>query len=127
MALATPAEAQENKWCSRMKGATSCMYQTKQQCRPSAGEAARASAGVVRGLVHRKALLVHLMFEALDYLASEHRMARRGPPHSQLLQLYPSQILKDRNHGPASSQGTGPFTCVRLDQSIQANATIAFR
>jgi hypothetical protein len=33
MALATPAEAQENKWCSRMKGATSCMYQTKQQCR----------------------------------------------------------------------------------------------
>ena len=67
------------------------------------------------------------MFEALDYLASEHRMARRGRPHSQLLQLYPSQILKDRNHGPASSQGTGPFTCVRLDQSIQANATIAFR
>lgn len=86
-----------------------------------------ASSGVVRGLVHRKALLVHLMFEALDYLASEHRMARRGPPHSQLLQLYLGQILKDRNHGPASSQGTGPFICVRLDQSIGANASIAFR
>ena len=70
---------------------------------------------------------MHLMFEALDDLASEHRMARRGPPHTQLLQPYLSPILKDRNHGPASSQGTGPFTCVRLDQSIQANATIASR
>jgi uncharacterized protein DUF3551 len=128
MALATPAEAQENKWCSRMNGATSCMYQTKQQCRAAiSGRGARASAGVVRGRVHRKALLVHLMFEALDYLASEHRMARRGRPHSQSLQLYLGQILKDRNHRPASSQGTGQFICVRLDQSIRANATIAFR
>jgi Protein of unknown function (DUF3551) len=33
MALATPAEAQGNQWCSRIKGNTSCMYQTKQQCR----------------------------------------------------------------------------------------------
>lgn len=35
IALATPAEAQGNQWCSRIKGATSCMYQTKQQCRAS--------------------------------------------------------------------------------------------
>ena len=70
---------------------------------------------------------MHLMFEALDDLASEHRMARRGPPHSQLLQPYLSQILKDRNHGPASSQGTGALICVQLDQSVRANATIAFR
>lgn len=35
IAFATPAEAQGNQWCSRIKGATSCMYQTKQQCRAS--------------------------------------------------------------------------------------------
>ncbi len=37
MALATPtpADAQGAKWCSRIKGATSCMYQSKEQCRAS--------------------------------------------------------------------------------------------
>ena len=35
LAFATPAEAQENQWCSRIKGATSCSFQTKQQCRAS--------------------------------------------------------------------------------------------
>jgi hypothetical protein len=35
IAFATPAEAQGNQWCSRIKGATSCMYQTKKQCRAS--------------------------------------------------------------------------------------------
>jgi hypothetical protein len=33
VALTTPAEAQSGQWCSRRKGATSCMYQTQQQCR----------------------------------------------------------------------------------------------
>ena len=35
LAFATPAEAQGNQWCSRIKGATSCSFQTKQQCRAS--------------------------------------------------------------------------------------------
>ena len=35
VALATPAEAQSGPWCSRRKGATSCMYQTQKQCRAS--------------------------------------------------------------------------------------------
>jgi hypothetical protein len=33
VALAAPAEAQSGQWCSRRKGATSCMYQTQRQCR----------------------------------------------------------------------------------------------
>jgi Protein of unknown function (DUF3551) len=32
IALATPAEAQ---WCRRSQGATSCMYQTRSECRAS--------------------------------------------------------------------------------------------
>lgn len=33
MALATPGETREIQWCSRIKGATHCMYQTHAQCR----------------------------------------------------------------------------------------------
>jgi hypothetical protein len=33
VALAAPAEAQTGQWCSRRKGATSCMYETQRQCR----------------------------------------------------------------------------------------------
>jgi len=66
------------------------------------------------------------MFETLDDLASEHRMPRRGSPQLQLLLRHPRQILKARDHGPAS-QGIGPLICVRLNQSIEANATIVFR
>jgi hypothetical protein len=33
VALAAPAEAQSGQWCSRRKGATSCMYETQRQCR----------------------------------------------------------------------------------------------
>lgn len=35
VALTAPAEAQSGQWCSRRKGATSCMYQTQKQCRAS--------------------------------------------------------------------------------------------
>jgi Protein of unknown function (DUF3551) len=35
VALTSPAEAQGNQWCSRRKGATSCMYRTEKQCRAS--------------------------------------------------------------------------------------------
>jgi hypothetical protein len=35
MALATPAEAREIQWCSRIRGATNCMYYTHAQCRAS--------------------------------------------------------------------------------------------
>jgi hypothetical protein len=35
MALATPAEAREIQWCSRIQGATNCAYHTHEQCRMS--------------------------------------------------------------------------------------------
>jgi hypothetical protein len=35
MALATPAETREIQWCSRIRGATNCMYHTHAQCRAS--------------------------------------------------------------------------------------------
>ena len=77
-----PAEAQERAAVvlQNEKGPpVVCTKPSSNVARPSAEEAARASAGVVRGLVHRKALLVHLMFEALDDLASEHRMCATRP------------------------------------------------
>jgi hypothetical protein len=35
MALATPGETREIEWCSRIQGATNCMYYTHAQCRAS--------------------------------------------------------------------------------------------
>lgn len=33
--LATPAQAQQNQWCSKFKGMVSCKYSTEDQCRAS--------------------------------------------------------------------------------------------
>ncbi len=33
--LATPAQAQQNQWCSKFKGHTNCRYSTEEQCRAS--------------------------------------------------------------------------------------------
>ena len=88
IALATPAEAQGNQWCSRMKGATSCMYQTKKQCRASIsgrGGTLRPQASV-RGLVHRKTMLVHLMHRGALTISPPNTAWRDAvTPHSQLL------------------------------------------
>ena len=33
--MATPAQAQQNQWCSKFKGHTNCRYSTEEQCRAS--------------------------------------------------------------------------------------------
>lgn len=33
--VATPAQAQQNQWCSKFKGTTSCRYSSEEQCRAS--------------------------------------------------------------------------------------------
>jgi hypothetical protein len=33
MALATPAETREIRWCAKIRGHTDCMYYTHEQCR----------------------------------------------------------------------------------------------